>query len=131
EITDLLVTQIGDSIEKVKQLVEWVKENLGDETPIHFLRFFPHFRLTNLPPTPLTKLEKAYEVAKQIGMKYVYVGNVEGEKNNTYCPNCGRLLIKRYWMQTLEFNIKNGRCKFCGEKINIRGEKWVPKNLKS
>jgi len=60
-------------------------------------------------------------------MKYVYLGNVEGEKNNTYCPKCNRLLIERVFMSVTRYQIKDGACPFCGEKINIKGEKWIKK----
>lgn len=129
EITDLIVPKIGDSIKRVEELVEWIKKNLGDETPIHFLRFFPHHLVQHLPPTPIETLEKAYDIAKSLGMKYVYLGNVWGEKNNTYCPNCGKLLIERWGMETIDYKIKNGRCPYCGAKINVKGRKWIPKEF--
>ena len=131
EITDLIVPKIGDSMKKVRELVRWIKENLGEETPIHFLRFFPNYLVLDLPPTPIETLEKAYTIAKEEEMKYVYVGNVWDEKkNNTYCPNCGKLLIRRLGMETLEYKIKKGKCPYCGEKINVKGEKWIPAYLK-
>jgi len=129
EITDLLVPNIGDSMEKTRDLVKWVKENLGDETPIHFIKFFPHYLVLDLPQTPLEILEKAYKIAQREEMKYVYIGNVFGEKNNTYCPGCGKLLINRLGMNTLEYRIMDGKCPYCNEKINIKGEKWIPKKL--
>ncbi|MEA3254517.1 MAG: AmmeMemoRadiSam system radical SAM enzyme [Candidatus Altiarchaeota archaeon] len=129
EITDLIVPRVGDSMEKVKELVEWIKENLGDETPIHFLRFFPTYQVRDIPETPLKTLEKAYDIAKAAGMKYVYLGNV-AERNNTYCPNCKKLLIKRQGMGTIEYKLKEGKCPYCGEEINIRGVKWIPSGLK-
>jgi len=129
EITDLIVPRVGDSMERVKELVGWIKENLGDETPIHFLRFFPTYRVRDIPETPLKTLEEAYDIAKAAGMKYVYLGNVS-ERNNTYCPNCNRLLIKRRWMETIEYKIRDGRCPYCGEEINIGGERWIPPGLK-
>lgn len=130
EITDLLVPKVGDSMRELKQLVKWVKDNLGEETPIHFLRFFPTHLVLDLPETPIETLNKAYNIAKKLGMKYVYTGNVEDEKVNTFCPKCQKLLIKRLWMQTIEYKIKEGKCPFCNQKINIKGEKWIPKSLK-
>jgi len=125
EITDLLVPLVGDSLGKVKELVSWVNENLGKDTPIHFLRFFPHHKVTDLPPTPIEILEKAYKIAKDLGMQYVYLGNVSDERNNTYCPNCGELLIQRGIMETLEIKLEDSSCPECGEEINIRGEEWI------
>ena len=131
EITDLLVTDMGDSIENVKILVRWIKEHLVEDIPLHFLRFFPHYKLRDILPTPIKTLDKAYRIAKDIGMKYVYLGNVLDERNNTYCPVCGEILIRRGMMETLEYKIKNSRCPNCEEKINIRGEKWIPPELKN
>jgi len=117
EITDLIVPQIGDSMEELKKLVKWIRENLGEETPFHILKFFPTYLVRDLPMTPIETLEKAYEIAKSEGLKYVYLGNFEGEKNNTYCPKCGKLLIVRAMMETLENKIKKGKCPFCGKEI--------------
>lgn len=125
EITDLIVPKLGDSMEKVEELVEWVIDNLGKETPIHFLKFFPAYLVMDLPPTPIGTLEKAYELAKEKEMKYVYLGNVEDSRNNTYCPECGELLIERRGMQTVENKIEDGRCPVCGAKINISGQRWT------
>jgi len=117
EITDLIVPQIGDSMEELKKLVKWIRENLGEETPFHILKFFPTYLVRDLPMTPIETLEKAYEIAKSEGLKYVYLGNLEGEKNNTYCPKCGKLLIVRAMMETLENKIKKSKCPFCGKLI--------------
>jgi pyruvate formate lyase activating enzyme len=124
EITDLIVPEIGDSMIKVKELVKWIIDNLGEETPIHFLRFFPAYKVKNLPPTPIETLEKAYQIAANLGMKYVYLGNV-GEKNDTYCPECEKLLIERIGMQMVKNEILDGRCPFCGTEINIGGKNWI------
>lgn len=125
EITDLIVPEIGDSMERVKDLVEWIKENLGDETPIHFLRFFPAYKVEDIPPTPVGTLENAYQIAKDNGLKYVYLGNIGDSRNNTYCPECGELMIERGGMQTVENKIESGKCPFCGADVNIGGQKWI------
>jgi pyruvate formate lyase activating enzyme len=125
EITDLIVPIVGDSMGKVKELTLWIKNNLGGDTPIHFLRFFPHHKVTNLPPTPVETLEKAFKIAKEIGMNYVYLGNVFDNRNNTYCPECDELLIKRGIMETLNINLNNSNCPVCRKKINIKGMNWV------
>lgn len=131
EITDLIVPDLGDSIKMIEKLVDWVKENLGIDTPIHFLRFFPHHKVRDLPPTPIETLEVAYRIAKESGMKYVYLGNVMDERNNTYCPNCGELLIKRGIMETLKYYLKDNRCPECEEQINIMGKEWIPDEVKA
>ena len=121
EITDLVVPKVGDSLDDAKKLIEWIRDNLGDETPIHFLRFHPDYKMMDIPATPVETLERHYKLAKELGMKYVYLGNVPGHKyENTYCPKCGTLLIKRFIFDVLEYNITNDlKCPKCGAKINI------------
>ena len=76
------------------------------------------FKLQNLPPTPLTKLEEAYGIAKEVGLNYVYIGNVPGSQGeNTYCPQCKKVVVGRIGYEITENNIKDGKCKFCGRKI--------------
>ncbi|MEX0568321.1 MAG: prepilin peptidase, partial [Candidatus Njordarchaeota archaeon] len=132
EITDLVVPEIGDNLDFAKKLLKWIYDNLGPETPVHFLRFFPSYKLSYLEPTPIGILKKHYDLARDIGMKYVYMGNVPGSPTeNTYCPSCGKLLIRRYGFDIIEWNLKNGRCKYCGEKINVVYEddtSWKKKN---
>jgi len=118
EIVNLVLPTLNDDPEMIRAMCQWIKDNLGEDVPLHFTRFFPNYRLTNLPPTPVETLEMAREIALDVGLQYVYIGNVPGhEANNTYCPKCGKLLIRRAYMAILENNIVNGRCKFCGHKI--------------
>ncbi|MCX7910290.1 MAG: AmmeMemoRadiSam system radical SAM enzyme [Endomicrobia bacterium] len=118
EIVNLVIPTLNDNPKDVKNMCLWIKENLGDEVPIHFTRFFPTYKTTNLPPTPIETLENCYKIAKEIGIKYVYIGNVPGHKyNSTYCPNCNKKLIYRIHFEVLDNNIKDGRCKYCGYKI--------------
>lgn len=125
EVTTLLIPGYNDKKEQIEQIVNWVKENLGDSTPLHFSRFFPHYKLMDVPSTPLETLEKAFEIAKNKGMKYVYVGNVLGhDRESTFCPKCGSLVIKRVGFEIVSFNKK---CPKCDETIPIKGEKWVRK----
>jgi len=131
EITDLLIPKVGDDLEDVKKLCRWIVDNLGDETPFHIIQFFPTFKMTNLPRTPIETMEKAYEIAKKEGLKYVYLGNVFDHKlENTYCPKCGELVVERTILGVQKFLLKKGlRCLKCGERIPIFGEKWIPKQL--
>jgi pyruvate formate lyase activating enzyme len=118
EIVNLIVPTVNDNPEDIKKMCEWIKENLGDEVPVHFIRFHPAYKLTRLQPTPIETLEKAHKIAKDVGLKYVYIGNVPGhEYNSTFCPYCGKRLIHRVGFSVLENNIANGKCKFCGGKI--------------
>ena len=118
EITCLLIPGLNDEAVKIKQMCEWIRENLGDQVPVHFSRFMPAYRLMNLPPTPLEKLEEAYKIAKSAGLKYVYIGNVPGHPGeSTYCPKCGNILVRRVGYEVLGNNIKYGKCGFCGNNI--------------
>jgi pyruvate formate lyase activating enzyme len=118
EVVNLVIPTWNDNPDEIKKMCQWIKQNLGDETPLFFSRFYPMYKLTNLPPTPVETLEKAYSIAKEVGLKYVYIGNVPGHPyESTYCPKCKKVLIKRVGYSVLENNIKNGKCKFCGQKI--------------
>jgi len=119
EIVNLLIPTLNDDLNQIRQMCLWIKENLGDDVPLHFTRFFPAYRLTKLPPTPIETLEKAREAAIGVGLKYVYIGNVPGhDANNTYCPECGKKLIGRRGLAVLEDNVKDGKCIFCGYEIS-------------
>ncbi|MCX8189305.1 MAG: AmmeMemoRadiSam system radical SAM enzyme [Nitrososphaeria archaeon] len=123
EITDLIIPKVGDDIEAAKRLCRWILDNLGEDTPIHFLRFHPDYKMLNLPSTPLATLEAHYKVAKDLGLKYVYLGNVPGHPyESTYCPSCGRRVVGRYGFDITEWNlVEDNKCKFCGYKISIVG----------
>ncbi|MBI3023781.1 MAG: AmmeMemoRadiSam system radical SAM enzyme [Thaumarchaeota archaeon] len=123
EITDLIVPEVGDNLDVARSLSRWVYDNLGPDTPIHFLRFHPDYKMMDLPWTPVQTLEKHYDVARKEGLRYVYIGNVPGHpKESTYCPECGRVLIGRYGYDILEYNLdKNSNCKFCGCRTPIVG----------
>jgi len=118
EVTNLIVPTWTDDMDTIKRMCEWFCSNGMSDVPLHFSRFTPQYKLAQLPPTPKSTLEKAYSTAKEIGMKYVYLGNIGGHQaENTYCPKCGKLLIERRVFSLLSNNIVNGKCKFCGEKI--------------
>ena len=118
EIVNLVVPTLNDDPETIRAMCQWIVENLGEDVPLHFNRFFPNYRLTNLPPTPIVTLEMARQIALDVGLKYVYIGNVPGhEADNTYCPKCGKRLIRRAYLAILENNVVGGRCKFCGAEI--------------
>lgn len=123
EITDLIIPQVGDNLDAAEKLCRWVYDNLGPDTPVHFLRFHPDYKMMEFPWTPVETLERHYEIGKKAGLNYVYIGNVPGHpKENTYCPGCGRVLIKRYSYDILEYNLdKHNRCKFCGHQTPIIG----------
>lgn len=118
EITNLVISGYNDDPDITKKMCLWIKENLGPDTPLHFSRALPLYKLTTINPTPYETLVKARQIALDCGLKYVYVGNVGGNPaENTYCPKCKNIVIRRVGYTVLENNLKNGKCRFCGEKI--------------
>jgi len=119
EVTTLVIPDENDSEQELAAIASFIKNELGAETPWHISRFYPNYQLTDHPPTPVSTLNKAREIGFDEGLRYVYLGNVPGtDAENTYCYNCGKLLIERYGYQIIERNIDAGKCKFCGVKID-------------
>jgi len=123
EITDLIVPQVGDSLEHAKKLSKFVYDEFGPEMPIHFLRFHPDYKMMEFPSTPIETLEKHYEIAKKEGLEYVYLGNIPGHKyEHTYCPECKNIAVGRYGFDITQWNLDDhNRCKFCSKQIPIIG----------
>jgi pyruvate formate lyase activating enzyme len=121
EITNLMIPGYNDSEKNIESLVKFMVEEVGVDVPLHFTRFFPYYELKNVPPTAVADLEKAYRIAKEAGMKYVYIGNVPSSTGeNTYCHNCGEVLVERDGYQIMADNIKtNKKCPKCGTKADI------------
>lgn len=130
EITDLVVPQVGDSLEHATKLCKFIYDVFGPEMPIHFLRFHPDYKMMEFESTPIKTLEKHYEVAKKEGLSYVYLGNVPGHPlEHTYCSQCNNIVVKRYGYDIQGWNVdENNNCKFCGNKIPIIGK--LPKDYK-
>jgi len=123
EITDLIVPKVGDDLEHAKKLSKFIYDEFGPEMPIHFLRFHPDYKMMEYPSTPVETLEKHYQVAKSVGLKYVYLGNVPGHKwEHTYCSECHKIAVNRYGFSIREWHLdKNNCCEFCGNRIPIEG----------
>ena len=119
EVTNLLIPTMNDSDKDISALCAWIAENLGRDTPLHFSRFFPRYKLRHLPPTPTGTLEKARDIAKSKGLEFVYVGNITSKTGaDTYCPGCGKLLVERRIYSVLKNVVDaKGRCPYCGRKI--------------
>jgi len=119
EITTLLIPGYNDKDEELLSVVRFIKNELGAETPWHVSAFYPTYRLTDAPRTKPATLRKAREIGLAEGLRYVYTGNIPGEGGeNTYCYNCGKLLITRYGFSISEYNVKNSACRFCGAVID-------------
>jgi pyruvate formate lyase activating enzyme len=123
EITNLVVPKIGDSMERIKEMATWIRNTLGKDTPFHLLRFHPDYKMTTIPATSIEVMEQAYMTAKDAGLSYTYLGNVPGHPaENTFCPNCNELLIKRHSFEITRWNLtKDMRCPVCGTAIPIKG----------
>ena len=113
EVTTLIIPALNDSREELRDIARYI-HSLGPETPWHISRFHPQYRMENLPPTPLATIHMASEIGKEAGLKYVYAGNVPGDDGeNTYCSNCGRLLIKRYGFKVEKIDLRELKCPAC------------------
>lgn len=118
EIVVLIIPTLNDGESEIRKMSQWVKKELGLEVPIHFSRFHPMYKIKNLPATPIKTLENARKVAMEVGLHYVYLGNVRGHKGeNTYCPGCGEMLIQRIGYHILQNSIKGGKCPACKHVI--------------
>jgi pyruvate formate lyase activating enzyme len=118
EIVVLIIPTLNDSEGEIRTMCQWIKSELGATVPVHFSRFHPMYKIKNLPSTPIKTLEQARAVARDIGLHYVYLGNVPGhEGENTYCPGCGELLIGRVGYHIVKNVLKAGKCPSCGLAI--------------
>jgi pyruvate formate lyase activating enzyme len=119
EITNLVVPSWTDDLEEIKKMCGWLAENGFTHNPLHFSRFYPLYKLDQLPPTPVVLLNKAYDIAVAAGLKYVYIGNVPGnEAADTKCPSCGKIVVRRQGYSILINNIAGGKCLFCSNKVD-------------
>ena len=124
ELTYLIIPGLNDSEEEIREFARWVVNDISDDTPVHFSRFHPDFKMLDRPVTPLRTLEMAHRVAREEGVKFVYIGNVPGDpREHTYCPKCGERVIERYGFDVYGCNLtEDKKCPKCGEPIPIVGE---------
>jgi len=119
ELTTLLIPGENDSPAEIKEMSKWIMENLGDRVPIHFTAFHPDFKMRNIPPTPPKTLQIARNIALDVGLKYVYTGNVhDPEGQTTYCPGCGAKVIERNRHSVTNNLLVKGDCPFCSTKLD-------------
>jgi len=117
EITNLVIPSLNDAQDETRELCRWVLDNLGDDVPLHFTAFHPDFKLTDRPTTPPATLHRARALAREMGIKYVYEGNILGDGGDTICPGCSRRIIRRSWHSVLADDVRDGHCKHCGAEI--------------
>jgi pyruvate formate lyase activating enzyme len=117
EVTTLIIPTLNDSEEQLRGIAEFIA-SVDPSIPWHVTQFHPEYKLMGLPRTPLEILRKAREIGIEAGLKYVYEGNVPGYGNeNTYCPKCGEILIKRWGFTIEENKVRKGRCPSCDFEI--------------
>lgn len=123
EITNIVIPTLNDDPDLISEMCTWIGTELGFDVPLHFARFYPLYRLSTLPRTPVSTLDQARNVALEAGLEYVYVAKVTGhEGENTFCPECGEVIIKRVGFVIDEMHLEDGCCEFCGRAIPGR---WV------
>lgn len=119
EVVTLVVPKQNDSDKELKQIAEFISDELGPGTPWHISAFHPDYKMADGQRTPLATLERAYKIGKEAGLQYIYVGNIESKLGrDTLCPKCGETLIKRAWFDILENKLKGGKCPKCETKIS-------------
>ncbi|MCD6406941.1 AmmeMemoRadiSam system radical SAM enzyme, partial [Candidatus Aerophobetes bacterium] len=117
EVTTLVIPGLNDTDEEFKAIAEFIA-SIDEGIPWHVSRFYPAYKMQHYPPTPVETLKKAIKIGKTVGLKYIYIGNVPGEETeNTFCPNCGKIIIKRSGFRVERVDIKEGRCRFCKTEI--------------
>lgn len=118
EIVYLVIPTLNDKPEEIRQMARWLKTEIGPDYPLHFSRFQPMYLIKNLPPTPISTLERLRDIALEEGLHYVYLGNVPGHPGeNTYCPNCGQVVIERYGYTIKKNSLSGNKCRHCHQTI--------------
>ncbi|MBU4344392.1 MAG: AmmeMemoRadiSam system radical SAM enzyme [Desulfobacteraceae bacterium] len=119
EVTTLLIPGLNDGAEELKELALFIAGSLGPETPWHISRFYPTYRLTDRPATPVESIANAREIGIKSGLRYVYTGNLPGDKGeNTFCYSCGKILIDRLGFSIIKNVLEKGCCPYCGTQID-------------
>ena len=121
EVVTNIIPTMNDDDEQMEGIACWIRDELGELTPWHVTRFYPHHKMKHLPPTPLATLERAFDIGKRAGLKFVYTGNVPGHRNeSTVCYSCGRTIVERFGYQTRVVGLEGSECRFCGAKLNFK-----------
>jgi pyruvate formate lyase activating enzyme len=121
EVVTNIIPTMNDDNKQLEELANWIKDELGELTPWHVTRFYPHHRLTHLPATPLDTIEHAVEIGQRVGLKFVYAGNVPGHQSeSTSCYACGKIVVRRLGYETEVVGLAGSRCRFCGAELNFR-----------
>jgi pyruvate formate lyase activating enzyme len=120
EVVTNIIPTMNDDDQQLEGIANWIRDELGELTPWHVTRFYPHHHMGHLPPTPVATLEHAYEIGQKAGLKFIYAGNVPGHKSeSTICYSCGKTLVQRSGYQTKVLGLEGSRCKFCKADANV------------
>ena len=118
ELTNLMIPTLNDDPKETRKLAEWVATELGVDTPLHFTAFHPDFKMQDLPRTPPSTLTRARAIAREVGLRYVYTGNVHDRAGQTtFCPACDAAVIERDWFAVDPVGLRDGKCARCGGAI--------------
>jgi pyruvate formate lyase activating enzyme len=118
EITNLVIPSWTDDFNMIKEMCNWLSQNGFEDTPLHFSRFYPQYKLTQLPPTPISTLKRTQQIAQDEGLRYVYIGNAPTpESSVTFCPECNKSVVERRGYRILRNHLILGKCKFCNNPI--------------
>ena len=119
EVINLVVPQYTDNLDSIRRMCDWLLNNLGQDQVIHFSRFFPQHKLTQLPPTPLDQLVQAQKIAKGQGLRFAYIGNARElpDAETTYCPSCKKAIIEREVFRVTQIKLSKGQCAYCQTTI--------------
>jgi pyruvate formate lyase activating enzyme len=123
EVTNLVIPGLNDAPEETRALAEWVRDRMGPDVPVHFTAFHPDYKMLDRPPTPPATLSRARAIAREVGLRHVYTGNVhDREGQTTWCPGCGAAVIERDWHAVTRVRLAGDRCAACGTAIPGRFE---------
>jgi len=126
EVVTNIVPGINDDNVQLTGIAHWIKEELGELTPWHVTRFYPNYNMADVQPTPVETLERAIDIGKRAGLKFVYAGNIPGHNSeNTVCYACGKMVVKRYGYQTRITGLDGWKCGYCGANLNFRVNREV------
>ena len=121
EVVTNIIPTMNDDNEQLEGIAGWIYSALGELTPWHVTRFYPHHEVTDLPPTPQETIDRACDIGKKAGLKFIYAGNIPGHENeSTKCYNCGKIVIKRWGYDVKVGGLSGSKCKYCGAELNFR-----------
>ncbi len=121
EVITNIIPTMNDDDKQLKGIADWIRDELGELTPWHVTRFYPHHNMTHLPTTPLATIDHACEIGRQAGLRFIYAGNVSGHQSeSTKCYACGKVNVRRLGYQTEVTGLDGSKCRFCGAELNFR-----------